>query len=504
MSELVAPAPSQDSSKERWLALIAIIIGAFVAVLNNSLINVAIPSLTNDLGSTTDKIQWVLTGFMLASGAIIPIIGYLEERIGYKKFLLLSLSVFTIGTLLCAISVSDTMLIASRVIAGLGGGIIGPLSMTVIYKIMPRNQIGTALGLWGVSAMVAPAIGPTLSGYLIEWFNWRFLFIICLPIDLIALIAVWVLLKEPPKAEPKSFDFIGFLLAAIFASTLLYAFSNGQSAGWTSFEIVGLFFISFWSLIFLIYVEANADNPVIDLALFKNFTFMASIVVATLITVGLFGVMFIMPLFLQNIQQMGPIDTGLLMMPQAICMAIMMPVAGKLFDKFGAVPLGLIGLSLMAITTYQLHILTPDTMHEWMIPILMARGIGIGLCMMPISTAGMNAVEPRLIAKASALSNLIRQVSSSMAIALFTVLMQKRTAIHLEHITESVTIESGQAVKSQLGANWSTTLAGLIQKDASSRGMVDTFTVCAITLFICIPLVFVFIKKKKPKEVAEA
>ncbi|MFJ5624892.1 DHA2 family efflux MFS transporter permease subunit [Peribacillus loiseleuriae] len=503
MSSSVAPTSSPVSSKERWLALIAVIIGAFAAVLNNSLINVAIPSLTIDLGSTTNKIQWVLTGYMLASGVIIPIIGYMEERIGYKKFLILALSVFTSGSVLCAFAWNDTSLIVARIITGLGGGIIGPLSMAVIYKIMPREQIGTALGLWGVSAMVAPAIGPTLSGYLIEWFNWRFLFIICVPVGLFAILAVWLLLKEPPKVEPKSFDFIGFLLAATFAGTLMYALSSGQSSGWTSFEIVGLFFISFWSLIFLIFVEANAENPVIDLSLFKNVTFMLSIFISSLVMAGLMGVMFILPLFLQNIQQMGPIDTGLLMMPQAICMAIMMPVAGKLFDKIGPVPLGVVGLALMTITTYQLHILTADTMHEWMVPILMIRGIGVGLCMMPISTAGMNAVAPQLISKASALSNLIRQVASSISIVLFTLVMQNRTATHLQHITDSVSIESAQAAKSQLGTNWSVTLAGLIQKEATTRGMVDTFYVCAIPLVICIPLVFVFMKKKKPKSVAD-
>lgn len=503
-STTVAPTSAKDStSRQRWLALVSILIGAFVAVLNNSLINIAIPSLTTDLGSTQSTIQWVLTGYMLASGVIVPIVGFMEERIGYKKFLLVALAVFTIGTLLCAIAWNDTSLIAFRVITGLGGGIIGPLSMTVIYKIMPREQVSVALSLWGVTAMVAPAVGPTLSGYLIEWFNWRFLFIVCIPFGILAFIAVSFLLKAPEKAVPKPFDALGFFLAATFAGTLLYALSSGQSKGWGSFEIVGLFFIAFWALVFLIYVELNTEHPVIELSLFKNFTFMVSTGISSLVMVGMMGAMFIMPLFLQNVQRMGPIDAGILMMPQAFCMAFMMPVAGKLFNKTGPIPLGLIGLTLMAVTTYQLSTMTPDTMHSWMIPVLMLRGIGTGLCMMPISTAGMNAVAPHLVGKASSISNLIRAVASSMSIAVFTLIMQKRAALHLTEISDSIPIDSAQLAQSQYGSSWSSSLSSIIQLESTYRGMTDVFYVSSIPLFICIPLVLVFIKKKKKPQAQE-
>lgn len=485
--------------KESWLALIAIIIGAFVAVLNNSLINVAIPSLTTDLGSTSARIQWVLTGYMLASAVIIPIVGFMEQRIGYKKFLLLALAVFTFGSVLCAISWSDTTLIVARIITGLGGGVIGPLSMTIIYKIIPRSQIGLALGLWGVSAMVAPAIGPTLSGYLIEMFSWRFLFVIVIPIGVLALIVVWILLEEPKKQEPKPFDALGFLLAAIFAGTLLYALSSGQSKGWGSFEIVALFFISFWALVFLIYVESSSENPVINLSLFRNFTFMVSNVISSLVLVGLMGLMYILPLFLQNVQQLGPIQTGLIMMPQAICMAVMMLVAGRLSDKLGPIPLGMTGLLLMAITTYKLAFMTPNTMHSWMIPILMVRGIGVGLCMMPISTAGMNAVPPHLVGNASGVSNLIRNVASSLSIAVFTLIMQKRIAVHQAEISETISIDKLDEVVNQYGLSWSSSLSGIIQLEATYRGMTDVIYVAAMTLFFCVPLVLVFKKKKKPQ-----
>ena len=501
MSAAVTTAPSTESSSSRWLSLVAVILGTFVAVLNQSLINIAIPKLTTDLGSTQSRIQWVLTGYMLASGAIIPITGYLEKKLGYKKFLLLALLVFTGGTVICAMAWNDTSLIAGRIIAGIGGGVISPLSMTIVYKIMPREQIGTALGLWGVAIMVAPALGPTLSGYLIEWFNWRFLFIVVIPITLFAMLMISILLQAPEKNNSKiSFDFVGFFLAATMCVTLLYALSNGQSKGWNSLEIVSLFFIAFWCFVFLIFVEKQVANPVIDLTLFKNMRFVLSIIISSLIMIGMMGVMYLMPTYLQNIQSVTPINSGILLMPQAIAMAVAMPIAGKLFDKIGAVPLGFVGLTIMSIMTYELHRLTADTPHEWLITVLMIRGIGTGLCMMPISTAGMNAVAPQLVANASAVSNLIRNVASSLAIAAFTVIMQQRTAIHLQHMIESIPLSSAQDVKGILGDSWVTTFAGLMQREASARGIIDTFFVSSLPLFICIPLVFFFWSKKEKKE----
>ncbi|HHY74380.1 MAG TPA: DHA2 family efflux MFS transporter permease subunit [Bacillus bacterium] len=500
--ELTTELPPSENQPSYWLPLIAIIIGAFVAILNNSLINVALPKLMNVFGSTQDRIQWVLTGYMLASGIIIPITGYAGDRFGYKKFFIIAISVFTGGAFLCAIAWSDMSLIIARVISGLGGGVIMPLSMAIIYKIVPRNKIGAALGLWGISAMVAPAVGPTLSGYLIEWLNWRYLFIINIPIGLFAIFMVSILLKETEVDKTKTFDFIGFLLVATSAGTLLYAFSNGNSVGWTSFEIVFLIYISISTLLLLIWYEGKIANPIVDLSLLKNFPFTLSVVTASLVTVGLFGGIFLMPIFLQNIQQVSAIDTGLLLMPQAIAMAVFMPVAGKLFDKIGVIPLGLGGLTLLSTMTYELHKLTVDTPHDWIITVLVIRGIGISLCMMPLSTAGMNAVSPQQVGNASSLSNLIRQVAGSLAIAILTMIMQKRVAFHSGHIADTISL-SNPAVSS-LGSSpvlSLDTIGSLIRLEATTRGIADAFWASSLPLFLCIPLVLFFIRpKKKPQE----
>ena len=501
-SDTVAVSPPNDSPKERWLAFIAIVVGAFVAVLNNSLINVAIPQLTTDLGSTTARIQWVVTGYTLASGIIVPITGFMEQRVGYKKFLIGALSVFTLGTAMCIFAWNDLSLIFARILAGLGGGVIIPLSMTVVYKIIPREQVGLAIGIWGISSMAAPAIGPTLSGYLIEWFSWRFLFIACVPFGLLAILLVWLLIKEPPKGKPIKFDIVGFVLAATCAGTLLYALSSASSDGWTSFKIVGLFFISFWSLVFLIVVESGKENAVIDVSLFKNYRFTISVITSSFVMMGMYGGTFLAPLFLQNIQSVSPIETGMILLPQAVAMAMVMPIAGKLLDKVGIVPIGLFGLTLTSVMTYHLVSLTPQTSHTWFEVVTVLRGIGIGLCLMPLSTIGMNAVSSDKVGNASAASNLIRTIAGSMAIAILTVLMQSRTALHTQHITESIPVESVQVLQSTLGSSWTSTVSGLISLDAYSRGIADTFLLSSIPLFCSIPLILLFIERRKSSKKA--
>ncbi|WP_338533634.1 DHA2 family efflux MFS transporter permease subunit [Paenibacillus peoriae] len=490
-------APSNASSKERWLAFFAIVLGAFVAVLNNSLINVAIPQLTTDLGSTTTRIQWVITGYTLAQGIIVPITGYMEQRVGYKKFLIGALSIFTIGTALCIFAWNDLSLIVARIVAGLGGGVIIPLSMTIVYKIIPREQVGMAIGIWGISSMAAPAIGPTLSGYLIEWFNWRFLFVACVPFALFAIFMIVLLIKEPPKSDPIKFDIPGFILAATCAGTLLYALSSGSSDGWGSFKIVSLFFIAFWSLVFLVVVERGKDNAVIDVSLFKNHKFTVSVITSSFVMMGMYGGTFLAPLFLQNIQSVSPIDTGIILLPQAVAMALMMPIAGKLLDKIGIIPIGLVGLTLTSFMTYHLHLLTPQTSRAWFEIVTVLRGVGIGLCMMPLSTIGMNAVENNKVGNASAASNLIRTIAGSMAIAILTFLMQNRTALHTQHIAESITPEGAQALQSALGSSWTSTVSGLISLDAYSRGIADTFLLSSIPLFCSIPLILLFMIGRK-------
>ncbi|WP_312117899.1 DHA2 family efflux MFS transporter permease subunit [Brevibacillus reuszeri] len=513
MAEAVAQREEKGGNGGMWLSLLAILSGTFVAILNNSLINVALPTMVSIFGSSTETMQWVLTGYMLANAVMIPMSGSLSAKFGAKKIFVLSLSCFTAASVLCALAWSDTSLIAFRVIQGVSGGMIMPIGMSMIYMIVPREKIGMALGIFGIASMTAPALGPTLGGYLIEFLSWQFLFLVGVPFGIFAVIMSMVLLKETPKKPELKFDFLGATLAIVGFGTLLLAFSKGQAEGWTSFFIVSLFFVAIMSLALFIWVELGKESPLLDLRLLRIPVFSISILTSGFVMMGMMGGIFLMPIFLQNIQGMTAMESGLLLMPQSIAMAIMMPISGKLMDKYGIGPIGLVGLSIMSITTFELHNLAADSMHSWMNMILTIRGVGIGLCMMTLSTVGMNAVPRTSVGDASPLSNVLRQVLSSFAIAILTVIMQARQTFHLSSISDNLNTDmatqfiSGiSGMYTQVGVDAasassgaSTILFGMMAKEAMVQGIGDTFLISAIPIVISIPLLFFLHKKpKKP------
>lgn len=515
------PAVEQQEEKitvYQWLALLVLILGTFLAILDNSLMNVAIPKLMAVFGSTSTEIEWVVTGYMLASAVVVPMGGFLADRFGYKTTFLSTVTAFIIGSVLCGIAWSDTSLTIFRIIQGLGGGFIMPVGMAMLYQIMPRSKIQVAMGIWGIAAMAAPAMGPTLSGYLIDNFSWRYLFYINVPIGIIAVGLGLIILKETPKRAGLKFDYVGSILCMIVFSTLLLALTDGQVEGWTSFYIVGLFFISISSFILLIYIELGKENPIMDFRLFKNSVFTLSLAASSFVMISMQGGIYMMPIFLQNVTGLTPMQTGLVMMPQSIAMAFMMPVAGKLVSKYGVVPLSILGLAIIGFTTLEMHVLSQQTSTHWISGLLVIRGIGIGLCMMPLSSAGMNTLPNHLIGRASSVSNVVRNVMASLGIALLTSIMNNKSTQFGARFNESIStstpafadfqtnvvhryLELGTDASSASGGVMGV-LFGLVQKEALTRAIADTLMVSAIPAFIAIILV-IFMRKRKKNQAAE-
>jgi EmrB/QacA subfamily drug resistance transporter len=502
-----------DNDKGMWLALVGIVLGTFVSILNSSLMNVALPKFVAVFGSSVNTIQWVITGYMLASAIVIPMSGYLGARFGAKNIFLMSVAGFTLGSVLCGLAWSDTSLILFRIIQGMAGGFIMPIGMSIIYMTFPVEKRSTAMGMWGIASMVAPALGPTLGGYIVQYYSWRLLFFINIPVGVVAVIIGYVLLKDSPRRQGLKFDLPGAVLSIIFFGSVLLALTKGQSEGWTSLYIVSLLFVAFFSLLLLIWVELGTEQPLLDLKLFKNPIFSLGTLASSLVMMGMLGGTFLVPLYLQNIQALSPIQTGLLLIPQSIVMALMMPISGKLFDKLGVIPLGVVGLSILGVTTLELHHLTADTPLGWLNVVMSIRAFGIGLCMMPLTQVGMNAIPVQQIGNASPLSNVSRQVAGSMGIAILTTIMSSRQIVHTQYISDSVPIDSMTATQMmsllsgsimQSGVDSATSagaaasfLFGIMQKEALVRAIADTFYISAIPALLCIPLVL-FLRTKKP------
>ncbi|MFZ5596505.1 MAG: DHA2 family efflux MFS transporter permease subunit [Bacillota bacterium] len=491
--------------------LLVLVLGAFMAILDGSIVNVALPKLMAIFGVSADKIQWVMTGYLLTSGVVVPVTGYLGDRLGYKRVYIYSLAAFTIGSALCGASWSNNSLIAFRVVQALGGGMLIPLSMAIIFRIIPRQKIGMAMGIWGVSAIMAPAVGPTLGGYLVDNYSWHLIFTINIPVGIIAIILTYLIVEETPLIKNLKFDFMGCVLCCAGLFSLLLALSKGQEEGWTSQYIVTLFVFSFFSLLLFCLWELQTPHPMIDMRLFSNAVFSASIVATIGMSVAMFAVIFLVPLYCQNLQGMTPMQTGLLMMPMALTTGLMMPISGRLFDKIGALPLGVAGLVIVGVLTVVMSSISLDTSNHHLKVLLVLRAVGLGLCMMPISTAGMNTIPPALTGRASAINNLSRQIASSFGIAYMTHIMLNRQSQHAAWMTDGASWASPFAVDSYhnmvqtasalLGDGSGSQIiaaymSAVVQREATAHGIGDAILVSAVMTFLIIPLVFMLSKKK--------
>lgn len=500
-----------DSRPFPWAGLMVLVLGAFMSILDGSIVNVALPRLMAIFGVSPDEIQWVMTAYLLTSGVVVPVTGYLGDRFGYKRVYIYAMVAFTIGSTLCGLAWSNNSLIAFRVVQALGGGMLIPLSMSLIFRMVPRDKMGMAMGIWGIAATMAPAIGPTLGGYLVDYYSWNLIFTINIPVGVIAVILSYAFINETPLIGNLKFDVIGCILCCAGLFALLLALSQGQDEGWTSQYIVSLFVAAGFCLIIFCLWELYVPDPMLDIRLFTNDVFAASIVAMSLTSIAMFAAIFLIPLYCQSLQGLTPMQTGLLMMPMALATGFMMPISGKLFDRIGAFPLGVAGLAVAGYFTYKLSFITLDTSFRDLQVLLVLRAMGLGLCMMPISTAGMNTIPPMLVGRASAVNNLFRQISASLGIAYMTHIMLDRQAQHAVWLSDGISWTSPAAIEgyhrveilasSFAGPGGADSVAQgylnmVVQKQAMVMGISDALLVSAMIAFLIIPFVFPLTRKK--------
>ena len=488
-----------------WVALAVVIVGTFMSVLDSSIVNVAVPKMMTVFGASTDKIQWVVTGYMLVMSIVIPLTGYLGDRFGLKKIYVIALITFTVGSTLCGFAGSTETMIAARVLQGIGGGMIMPVGMAMIYMIVPLEKRGVALGVWGVAAMAAPAIGPPLSGYIVQNLDWRLIFNINIPIGIIGTTLAILLLKETKIVKDKKFDFLGALTSAVGLFTFLLALSEGNSKGWSSIYEIVLFFIASISLLSFVFIELAVEDPLLDLRVLKNTAFSLSLVISAITTIGMYGALFLLPIYMQSIRGYSPMQAGMLSLPMAIVTGIMMPISGSLFDKFGAKWLTTIGISVLAGASYLLSKLTLDTSYTSIIMIMMVRGLGMGMSMMPAQAAGMNSIPKNQSSKATALSNTVRQLSGSIGIAILTTVFQHRQVFHTARLSESINLTSPAVVAAQNTLSSLASKSGFLMqiysqlvKKAAVEGINDALLVSTFICLAGVPLAF-FINRSNIK-----
>lgn len=405
------------SIKSILLPLLAVVVGMIMVILDSTVVNVALPQLAEDFDSTLSAIQWTVTGYTLALSAVIPLAGWFTDRFGAKRVFLITIALFTIGSALCALATSPTQLIIYRVIQGLGGGMVAPIGMAMVFKLAPPEKVGTVMAVLGIPMMLAPALGPVLSGWIVQYATWQWIFLVNLPIGVIALL---IGIKYLPKIEQKavpSLDVIGMILAPIAFATLAYAVHEGGTAGWAAAHTVIPLIIGGVTLVLFILAELRHKQPLLELRVFGSSDFTRGIVLTWVMQIALFGSFILIPYFLQTVQGYGALDTGLILLPQAVASALMMPIGGHLYDKMGARPVVIVGLTVITGALFMFSNVTFDSGLGYIITSLALIGGGMGLSMMALNTHVLQAAPMRLVTRVTSLTAAAQQVMVSFAVA---------------------------------------------------------------------------------------
>ncbi|MDQ8734581.1 DHA2 family efflux MFS transporter permease subunit [Paenibacillus sp. LHD-38] len=426
-----------SSSVKKGPILFIMILGAFLATLNQTVMSVAVPELMIDFNISAATAQWLTTGYMLVNGVLIPITAYLMQRFTTRELFQTSMFIFLVGTIVSAVATSFPVLLTGRLIQAAGAGIIMPLLMHVILTLFPPNKRGAAMGMVGFAIIFAPAIGPTLAGYILENYPWETMFYGMIPLVVIVIICGFIYLKNVSERIQAKIDFLSVALSTVGFGAMMYGFSRAGSEGWSNAEVLVSLIAGILSLVLFTWRQLVSQNPLLDLRAFKYSMFSLTTIINIAVTIVMYADMMLLPLYLQNSRGFTALESGLLMFPGSLLMGVMMPITGRLFDRFGAKWLSIIGMAITIVTTFGFINLTDTTSYTYLVLMSTGRRFGMAMLLMPITTAGLNQLPARLNAHGTAISNTIKQVAGAVGTSLLVTVMTNRTTTHLKDIMAS-------------------------------------------------------------------
>ncbi len=497
-----------------------VVLGAFMSVLDSTIVNIALPRLETAFGTGVNNVQWVLTGYTLAQGVAVPLVAFLTDRLGVKRFYIFSLVAFTIGSAMCGFSWSLPMLILFRILQGLGGAALLPLAMTMLFSVFPPRERGVAMGVFGVPVLLAPAIGPTLGGYLVTYSGWQLIFFINVPVGILAVLLAMAFLRDDGERRHTRFDLIGFCFVTLGMSTVLYGFSSASTDGWSSPSVAGFLVVGVVALLIFIALELRISKrggqPLLNLNLFANGPFSSSVIANVFVTFSMFGGFFLLPIFLQNMRQLNAYEAGLALLPQAIASMVATIIGGRLVDRLGVKAVMIPGLLMLGISTWYMTFVDAHTSLAWLQFLFILRGLALGVSIQPLSVAMMAEVPPRQLAQASSVSTVTRSVASSLGVAVLATVLSTQSTTHYGHLAEQVTPFSkagemllglqarfvAQGAAPLTAARTAMTIvSGMIRGQAFILSMQDAFRLTIVTVVAAIIAVFLIrTRRKQPVE----
>ncbi|MEO3348974.1 DHA2 family efflux MFS transporter permease subunit [Staphylococcus aureus] len=495
----------------RGKILAALLFGMFIAILNQTLLNVALPKINTEFNISASTGQWLMTGFMLVNGILIPITAYLFNKYSYRKLFLVALVLFTIGSLICAISMNFPIMMVGRVLQAIGAGVLMPLGSIVIITIYPPEKRGAAMGTMGIAMILAPAIGPTLSGYIVQNYHWNVMFYGMFIIGIIAILVGFVWFKLYQYTTNPKADIPGIIFSTIGFGALLYGFSEAGNKGWGSVEIETMFAIGIIFIILFVIRELRMKAPMLNLEVLKFPKFTLTTIINMVVMLSLYGGMILLPIYLQNLRGFSALDSGLLLLPGSLIMGLLGPFAGKLLDTIGLKPLAIFGIAVMTYATWELTKLNMDTPYMTIMGIYVLRSFGMAFIMMPMVTAAINALPGRLASHGNAFLNTMRQLAGSIGTAILVTVMTTQTTQHLSAFgeeldkTNPVVQDHMRELASQYGGQEGAmkVLLQFVNKLATVEGINDAFIVATIFSIIALILCLFLQSNKKAKATAQ-
>jgi DHA2 family multidrug resistance protein len=431
-----------DRYRFRYLIAITVSLASVLELLDTSIVNVAIPHMMGNLGATLDQIAWVSTGYIVANVIVLPITGWLSAFFGRRRYFAGSIALFTIASFLCGNAGSLEALVFWRIVQGLGGGALLSTSLAILYEEFPREEYGTAMAIFGVGVMVGPTLGPTVGGFITDAYGWPWIFYINIPFGMLALALTLSYIQDSRHQEKaERVDYPGLLLLAAGVGALQIMLERGERLDWlASGQVRALALVSVVSLITFVWHELRTEHPVVDLSILKSRQLAVGVVLGMILGVCLYATVFVLPVYLQNVQHFTANQTGLVILPGALASAFTMAFMGRLQGKFDGRLSIVAGVALFALSMWKhAHFTTESGMPDFFWP-LVFRGVGLGLIFVPLTNLALADLPMSRIPNGTGLFNLMRQLGGSVGIALSATLLQRFTAMHKADLAANVTL----------------------------------------------------------------
>ncbi len=431
------------SPAERWTIAFAVVFGAFIAVMDTSVVNVSMPHMMGSFGTDLSSITWVATSYSIAEIIMVTMTGWWSALLGRKNFYLASYVLFTIGSILCGTATSFSQMIIYRIIQGIGGGALIPISLAILRETFPPKQQGMAMALYGMGVVLAPALGPVCGGWLTDSWGWPWIFYINIPVCAGGILLTMKIIHDPPylRRGIQSVDWVGIILLSIFLTGMQYVLERGQDKQWFDSSLIIYWTIAtILSLILLIICEMRSSEPVVNFRVLKNKNLVLGSTMGLIFGISLFGTTFILPQFTQEILGYTALESGLALMPRAMALMIIMPIVGWLYPRLGARPLVLTGIAIIMWSYYDLTQLSVLAGYSDLVPALLIMGIGMPAMFIPLSTVSMSTVDRRLMTDASSLYTLARRIGGNIGYSVVAVLLDRGVTIHRVRLAEHISL----------------------------------------------------------------